>query len=76
MASLYDARRYLTDFDPARSGNIFTDVLVIGSGVAGARAALEAATNAPVTLVTKGDFDQSATHYAQGGIAAAVAPDD
>ena len=76
MASLYDTRRYLTDFDPARAGNIFTDVLVIGSGVAGARAALEAAAYTLVTLLTKSDFDQSATHYAQGGIAAAIAPND
>ena len=43
MASLFDTRRYLTDFDSSRSGNILTDVLVIGSGVAGARAAIEAA---------------------------------
>jgi L-aspartate oxidase len=76
MGSLFDTRRYLTDFDSSRTGNILTDVLVIGSGVAGMRAAIEAAEYGLVTLVTKGEFDQSATCWAQGGIAAAIASED
>ncbi len=43
MASLFDTRRYLTDFDSTRTGHVLTDTLVIGSGVAGARAAIEGA---------------------------------
>jgi len=76
MTSLFDMRRYLSDFDSARTGNILTDVLVIGSGVGGARAAIEAARHGLVTLLTKGEFTQSATNVAQGGIAVALAPDD
>ncbi len=76
MSSPYDTRRYLTNFDSARVGNILTDVLVIGSGVAGMRAAIEAADHCMVTLVTKSDFDHSATNIAQGGIAAAISETD
>ncbi len=76
MGDLLDSRRYLSDFDSVRTGNILTDVLIVGSGVAGARAALEAAESAQVTLITKGRFDESSTNWAQGGIAAAMARDD
>lgn len=76
MASLFDTRRYLTNFDSARTGNILADVLVIGSGVAGARAAIEASRYGPVILLTKGVFNQSATDWAQGGIAGALGRDD
>ena len=76
MTTLFDSRRYLTDFESARAGNILTDVLVIGSGVAGIRAALEAARSGHVTRITTGDFSQSATYSAQGGIALAHAADD
>jgi hypothetical protein len=38
MASLFDTRRYLTNFDAARTGHLLTDILVVVSGVAGARA--------------------------------------
>lgn len=76
MPRLFDTRRYLTNFDSARTANLFTDVLVIGSGIAGVRAALEAARYGSVAIATKDAFDQSATQYAQGGIAAAVGPGD
>ncbi|MGD2110029.1 MAG: L-aspartate oxidase [Phycisphaerae bacterium] len=76
MASLFDTRRYLTDFDSVRTANVLTDTLVVGTGVAGARAAIEAARYGLVILLTKSGFDDSCTHYAQGGIAAAMAPGD
>ena len=76
MASLFDTRRYLTDFDSNRAGHVLTDVLVIGSGVAGARAAIEAAGHGLVTLVTKGGFEDSCTNHAQGGIAVAIGHGD
>ncbi|MBU0719027.1 MAG: L-aspartate oxidase [Planctomycetes bacterium] len=76
MTAHFDDRRYLTDFDSARTGNILTDVLVIGSGVAGIRAAIEAAQSGSVILMTKRGFDESATWHAQGGIAAALGPND
>ncbi len=71
MPTLYDTRRYLTNFDSNRTSHVLTDVLVIGSGVAGARAAIEASRHGLVTLLCKGDFTDSATRYAQGGIAVA-----
>jgi L-aspartate oxidase len=76
MASLFDTRRYLTNFDSAKTAHLFTDVLVIGTGLAGARAAIEAANYGTVTVVTKDTFEHSATQLAQGGIAAAIGPGD
>ena len=52
------------------------DFLVIGSGVAGLRAAITLASAGEVIMLTKGDPSESNTGYAQGGIAAAVGPDD
>lgn len=53
------------------------DFLVIGSGVAGLRAAAALAAHGTVLVLTKaGDAGESNTGYAQGGIAAAVGDDD
>jgi L-aspartate oxidase len=70
-------RRYLVPFKAARLPQQFTDVLIIGGGVAGLRAAIAAATaSAEVLLLTKDTIDQSNTWYAQGGIAAVLQPAD
>jgi L-aspartate oxidase len=53
-----------------------TDVLVVGSGIAGLSFALKAAEGAEVLLLTKKGRVETNTNYAQGGVAAAVAPDD
>jgi len=53
-----------------------TDFLVIGSGVAGFRAALSLAEVGHVVVLTKAHPRESNTGYAQGGIAAAFGPDD
>lgn len=56
---------------------IKTDVLVLGSGIAGLSCAIEAAKgNLNVVVATKDFPKESNTLYAQGGIAAAVDPDD
>ena len=52
------------------------DFLVIGSGIAGLRAALTLAGAGEVIILTKADPGESNTGYAQGGIAAALGPDD
>jgi L-aspartate oxidase len=49
-----------------------TDFLIIGSGIAGLRAALELSQWGTVTIVTKASIKESATEWAQGGIAAAM----
>ena len=53
-----------------------TDFLVIGSGIAGLRAAADLALAGEVLILTKADPTESNTGYAQGGIAAALGPGD
>jgi L-aspartate oxidase len=50
--------------------------VVVGGGVAGLAAVLTAAPRARVVVVSKGSTDDGCTAAAQGGIAAAVGPDD
>ena len=53
------------------------DVVVIGAGAAGLYAAVvAAAAGAQVVLVSRSPLAQSASYWAQGGIAAALAEDD
>jgi L-aspartate oxidase len=52
------------------------DFLVIGSGIAGLRAAISLAESGDVIILTKADPRESNTGYAQGGIAAAMGEDD
>src|SRR5512142_2213152 len=53
-----------------------TDFLVIGAGVAGLRAAIELAAAGRVLVLAKKEVTESATHYAQGGVAAALSDED
>lgn len=53
-----------------------TDFLIIGSGVAGLRAAIELAPYGEVIVVTKDRPAESSTEYAQGGIAVALSDED
>lgn len=72
----FNGRRYLCNFDYRRLPHLVTDVLVIGSGVGGLRAAIEAARFGHVLLLTKTAPADSGTAMAQGGVAAAVSADD
>jgi len=53
-----------------------TEYIVIGSGVAGLRAAIELAREGCVAVLTKDRLDESNTEYAQGGVAVALSDDD
>lgn len=69
-------QRYLVSFDPKRVPHRFTDVLVIGSGIAGVRAALEIDPKLRVVVVTKDQLELSNSAWAQGGIAGVLDPSD
>lgn len=70
MSVLFDERRYLIPFRSTLLPQIFCDVLVIGGGVAGLRAAAEAAgRGADVIMLSKSSLDRTNTAWAQGGIA-------
>jgi len=52
------------------------DYVVVGSGVAGLRAAIELSSAGTVLVLAKSDLSESATAYAQGGIAVALSDED
>src|SRR5687767_2432770 len=56
--------------------SVSSDFLVIGSGIAGLRAAIALAEAGEVVVLTKAEPAESNTGYAQGGIAAAIGADD
>jgi len=68
--------RYLTGFDARKAIHRFTDVLVIGAGIAGLRAALEVPPDLDVLVTTKDRITESNSSYAQGGIASVLGKDD
>jgi len=53
-----------------------TDILVVGSGIAGLSFALKACRYADVIVATKKERVESNTNYAQGGVAAVFDPED
>lgn len=68
--------RYLVSFDARNTFHRFTDVLVIGAGIAGLRSALEVDPRLSVLVVTKDRITESNSSYAQGGLAGVLAPED
>ena len=69
-------RRYLYPFRTHRLPHVVTDILIIGGGVAGLRAAIAASEGAEVLVVSKQQLTESNTYYAQGGIATVLRPED
>ncbi len=53
-----------------------TDFVVVGAGIAGLRAAIDLAPAGRVLVLAKRELSESATQYAQGGIAAALSDED
>ncbi|MDR0365041.1 MAG: L-aspartate oxidase [Bacteroidales bacterium] len=51
---------------------VYTDFLVIGTGIAGLSFALKVADHGKVLLISKASLTETATKYAQGGIAAVM----
>lgn len=70
------SRHYLVSFGPKQTPHLFTDVLVIGAGIAGLRAALAVPAALRVLVVTKDVLQQSTSNYAQGGIAGVLSEED
>lgn len=68
--------QYLVDFDLGQLPVIDTDVIIIGSGVAGLFTAIKASEDRHVTMITKKGLMESNTRYAQGGIAAVISGED
>ena len=61
---------------PDPGWTVETDVVVVGSGVAGLTTALHATRAGRVLVVTKVHVDDGSTRWAQGGVAAALGADD
>ncbi len=76
MSEAFEGPRYLVSFGPKRVPHCFTDVLILGGGLAGLRAALAVDPRLSVTVVTKDDLRSSSSQWAQGGIAGVVDPED
>ncbi len=68
--------RYLVAFHPKRVPHYFADVLIIGGGLAGVRAALGTDPRLSVLIITKDGLQDSNSSHAQGGIAGVVDPED
>ncbi len=74
--SSFSVPRYLAAFDPKRVPHYFTDVFIVGGGLAGLRAAIAVDPRLSVLVVTKNEWRESNSNYAQGGIASVISPDD
>ncbi len=68
--------RYLVPFHPKHVPHFFTDVLIVGSGLAGLRAALAVDAKLSVVVATKQAAELSNSYQAQGGIAGVLDPND
>src|SRR4051794_35099117 len=68
--------RYLVAFHPKRIPHHFVDVLIIGGGIAGLRAAMQIDRRLSVLVITKDTMEQSNSAFAQGGIASVIDPAD
>jgi len=68
--------RFIANFDRENVIVQDTDVVVVGTGIAGLYTALKISEYAEVTVLCKKGLTESNTNWAQGGIAAAIAEGD
>jgi len=68
--------RYLVPFHPKRIPHHFVDVLIVGGGIAGLRAAMQVDPRLSLLVITKDAMEESNSNYAQGGIAGVIDPAD
>jgi len=66
----------LITFDSSTIPEIQTDTLIIGMGIAGLSAGIQAAKYGKVLIVAKTSFHESNTEHAQGGVAVVLADED
>jgi L-aspartate oxidase len=76
MAQIDLPQRYLVQFRANRLPHYFTDILVIGAGIAGIQAALATPADLEVLVLSKDQLQESNSSYAQGGIAGVLDPED
>ena len=69
-------KKHLVSLDSKALQHIFTDILIVGSGLAGLSSAIHAAKGGSVLIVTKAKINENCTEHAQGGIAARLCPED
>ena len=69
-------KRFLISLNTKNTPYIQTDILIIGSGVAELRAAIEATKYAKVLIITKDKLSESNTKQAQGRIAVVLSEGD
>ncbi|XP_075075940.1 L-aspartate oxidase 2-b, chloroplastic-like [Nicotiana tabacum] len=74
----WKSRRGTIKSSQQRDGSVtrYFDFIVIGSGIAGLRYALEVAKHGTVAVITKAEPHESSTNYAQGGVSAVLCPLD
>jgi len=69
-------RRYLINFSTQNLESSETDFLIVGSGIAGLRAAINLSAHGRVRILTKDRTEECNSYLAQGGIAAAIGEND
>ncbi len=68
--------RHLIDYALEKLPRVETDVIVIGSGIAGLYTAIKASETAKVVMISKKSLLDSNTQHAQGGIAVVLSDED
>lgn len=71
-----EKRRYLINFSSQSLAASETDFLIVGSGIAGLRAAIGLSEHGRVKVLTKDKTEECNSYLAQGGIAAAIGEND